>query len=89
MDDHTKLLEALRQRDVAKSEKLAVDHVAEAGRLMVEYLSTQGYWNIDNDEEGVDSKAPSTRGPQEMQMNENDHLARLPEVPTLASPARC
>jgi DNA-binding GntR family transcriptional regulator len=45
VDDHEKLFRALRQKDAAKAESLAAAHVAAAGRLMVDYLASQGYWN--------------------------------------------
>ncbi len=82
MHDHTELLEALRQRDATRAEKLAVDHVAAAGRLMVDYLLSQGSWNMHHDQEIEESKSPNKHGPQEARMNLNDRLARLPEVPT-------
>jgi DNA-binding GntR family transcriptional regulator len=45
VDDHEELYKALHQKDAAKAERLAAAHVAAAGRLMIDYLSSQGYWS--------------------------------------------
>jgi DNA-binding GntR family transcriptional regulator len=55
IDDHDELLRALRQRDASKAEKIAVEHVAAAGRMLVDYLDSQGYW------EGVSEPSTSSR----------------------------
>lgn len=45
LHDHDELMGALRKRQAAKAEKIAAAHVSAAGRLMVEYLASQGYWD--------------------------------------------
>jgi DNA-binding GntR family transcriptional regulator len=42
-DDHRRLLAAFRKRNRKLAEKLAADHVATEGRLMLEYLQGAGY----------------------------------------------
>jgi DNA-binding GntR family transcriptional regulator len=45
LHDHAELLRALRRKNATTSERLASAHVAAAGRLMIDYLASQGYWD--------------------------------------------
>jgi DNA-binding GntR family transcriptional regulator len=42
--DHKELMVALRNRDADEAARLAAEHVAGAGSLVVEYFESQGYW---------------------------------------------
>lgn len=44
LHDHEELHRALQKRNAISAERLASAHVAAAGRLMIDYLASQGYW---------------------------------------------
>jgi DNA-binding GntR family transcriptional regulator len=44
LEQHAGLLTAFRKGSARNAEAIAVEHVTTAGRLMVEYIALQGYW---------------------------------------------
>jgi DNA-binding GntR family transcriptional regulator len=43
-EGHAAIVDAFRRRDAAEAGRLAEEHVREAGRLLIELFSGQGYW---------------------------------------------
>lgn len=43
--DHERLLDALRRRNPNRAQRIVFEHVATEGRMMVDYLSSLGYWD--------------------------------------------
>lgn len=43
-EDHLRLIDAFRRRSHRKAEAIAAEHVETEGKLMVEYLGSQGFW---------------------------------------------
>ena len=45
LQQHAELVTAFRRKRPKVAETLAIEHVATAGRMMIDYLGSQGYWD--------------------------------------------
>lgn len=44
-DYHSRILEAMKRRDVEEARRLMTEHIEDGGNMLVEHLETQGIWD--------------------------------------------
>lgn len=45
LQQHAEMITAFRRKRPKAAESIAIEHVATAGRMMIDYLGSQGYWD--------------------------------------------